>query len=144
MLEEVAAGLLVTMYEVERGGGGERPGGIGLCDGSEQLGVKAPANHCGSLQERSVALREPIDAGAEQRLHARRQCRSERGGVEVNPARLASDKAALEEKTHDLLREQRVSLRLRRDQPRQLLGKFIGAEPRLYDARGLSVRERLE
>lgn len=34
MLEEVAAGLLVTMYEVECGGGGEGSGGIGLCDGS--------------------------------------------------------------------------------------------------------------
>ena len=144
MLEKVAAGLLVTMYEVERGGGVERPSGIGLCDGSEQLGVKASANHCSSLQKRSVVLREPIDAGAEQRMHARRQCRRERGSVEVNPARLASDKAALEEKAHDLLGEQRVSLRLLRDQTRQLLGNFIVVQPRLCDARGLGARERLE
>lgn len=96
------------------------------------------------MQERPVALREPIDAGAEQRLHARRERRSERGDVEVDPARLAPDEAALEEKAHDLLGEQRVSLRLLRDQFRQLLGKFIGAEARLHDARGLSTRERLE
>ena len=85
----------------------------------QQLRIEAPADHRRRLQQRAVLRREPIDARRQQALHARRQRRRYRAGVEFHFSRRNAQHAALGEEAHDFLGEQRVALGLFRQLPRQ-------------------------
>ena len=110
----------------------------------QQFRIEPPADHRGRLQERAVFWRKAVHARGKQALHARRQRRRHRAGVEVQFARGGAQHAALGEEAHDLFGEQRIALGLLRHLPRQRLGQSLDPEPRLHQAADVARRQRLQ